>query len=204
MLSGDEAHQVQFDFFGGTVFGESQTAGKPLHMRVNDNAFGRAECVPEDDVGRFASDAWQFGERLEGAGHLAGVEFQKSHCALFEVACLRPEKPGRLYQRLEFLLGDGGVVLSIAAADKEAAGDLVDTHVGALGRKDGGHQQFERVGEIQFAVGVRIGPGEDFEQFSGTFGKGGAGHAGQYRRRTGRRNKAGEGFCFGPGLSGRR
>ena len=84
---------------------------------------------------------------------------EKGEGALFEVAGLSPEKTGWLHQRLEFVLGDVGVVLRGAAAGEEAAGDLVDPHIGALGRKDGGHEKFERGGVVQFAVGVRIGPG---------------------------------------------
>ena len=111
---------------------------------------------------------------------------------MFEMACLGSEKTGGLYNVLKLVLGDGGVVLRSAAAGKETAGDLVDPHIGALSRKDGGHEQFERVGEFQFAVGVGIGPREGVKDFGGAFGEGGAGHAAEYRRRTERRNRAGE------------
>ena len=191
VLARDEAHQVEFDFFRGSVFGEAEPPGKPLDMGVDDDAFGGVEGVAEDDICGFAAYAGEFGEGIEGAWDLAGVVVEEGDCGQFEVACLGPEKPGGLHQRLEFVLGDGGVVLRGAAAEKEAACDLVDTHVGALGRKDGGHEQLERVGEIQLAVGVGVGAGEKVEQLGGTKGKGGAGHACEYCRRTGGRKKAG-------------
>ncbi len=73
VLPWDEAHQVQFNFFRGAVFGKAQALGKPLHVGVNHDALGGAESVAKDNVGGLASDAWQCGERLEGAGHLSVV-----------------------------------------------------------------------------------------------------------------------------------
>ncbi len=133
VLARDEAHQVEFDFFRGSVFGEAQAPGEPLDMGVDDDAFGGVEGVAKDDICGFAAYAWEFGEGFEGAGDLAGVVLEEGDCSQFEVACLGPEKACGLHQRFKFLLRNGGVVLRGAAAEKEAACDLVDTHVGALG-----------------------------------------------------------------------
>lgn len=70
-------------------------------------------------------------------------------------------KSGGMNDGFEFLRRDGSVVRRGAASIEECRGHHVDTDIGALGREDGGHQKFERVGEIQFAVGI----GVDFWKF---------------------------------------
>ncbi len=52
---------------------------------------------------------------------------------------------------------------------------MIDAYVGALGREDGGHEQFEGCGELEFAVGVRVGLVQKGEE-GGDGGGGGFGH----------------------------
>ena len=47
------------------------------------------------------------------------------------------------------------VIQRRAVALEQRRGGEVDPLVGALGRQDGGHRQFKRIGEIQLAVNMR-------------------------------------------------
>ena len=123
---------------------------------------GQMEFLPidpegkgQDDVGRLAPDPGQGGELLHGAGHLAaepafdeaaGVHDVDSfgfEAAAFDIFmdCFRV---GR---------GHGG---RVGIIPEKGGSDLVDPLVGALGGKDGGHQRFIGVGEIELRPGAGV------------------------------------------------
>ena len=66
------------------------------------------------------------------------------------------KKPVLWMSRCQFRQLGPGVVGRRAILAKEILGDLVDAHVGALGREDRGHQQFQRRLEIERAGGVGV------------------------------------------------
>ncbi len=68
-----------------------------------------------------------------------------------EVLGLRTEEPRRTDELLDVLGVGGGERLRVGIGREERGRDQVDPHVGALRRQDGGHQQLERVLEVQRA-----------------------------------------------------
>ena len=126
-------------------------------MGVDDDAFRSAEGITQNHVGRFAADSGQAGQSGQAPRHRAPVGGQKRLSAGLEVFGFGAKKTGGLDDGLEFGLGDLRVILRGAAALKQAARHLVDPHVGALCRKNGGDEELEWVGVIQLAVGLRVG-----------------------------------------------
>jgi hypothetical protein len=59
----------------------------------------------------------------------------------------------------------------VGAASKKSRGDLIHPLIGALGRKNGGDEEFERSGEVKRAVSVGIGALENVEDSGGPAAK---------------------------------
>ena len=140
--------------------GPAESAGEPAEVRVDGDA-GDAEGVAEHDVGGLAPDARQRDQVLEPAGHLTVVALDQRLAQPDQRVGLGPEEPGGLDHRLELGAVGGGVVGGGAVRREQRRRDHVDPGVGALGGQDGRDQQLERRGEVQLAVGVGVGLGED-------------------------------------------
>jgi hypothetical protein len=76
-------------------------------------------------------------------------------------------EPGGVNHLLEFSLSNGGESSGVGAAGKESRGDLIHSFIGALSRKNGGNEEFERSGEVKCAVGVGIGAFENAQDSCG-------------------------------------
>jgi len=125
-------------------------------VRVHDDADVLIEGVAQDDVGGFAADATKIGEFFHRCGNFAGVFFDNVGGGFAEGFGFVSEKAGGLDDGLDVLLrglgqgGGGGIFF------EEDRSNHIDTHISALGRKNGGHQQFKGVFVMQGAVGVRV------------------------------------------------
>ena len=170
----NEGEEVGLDFSGIRLGGEAEALGEAADMGVDDDALLEAECVSEHDVGGFAADARKGGEFLHTVRNASPVAFEEGGGAGLEAAGLGPEEPGGFDEGLKFRGGDGGVVCGGFAAFEKAFGDQIDALVSALGGEDGGDQELQGVGVLEFAVGVRVGAAEDGEDLPDGF-RGGAG-----------------------------
>ena len=65
-------------------------------------------------------------------------------------------EPGGVNHLLEFSLRNGGESSGVGTAGKESRGDLIHSFIGALSRKNGGDEEFERSGEVKCTVGIGI------------------------------------------------
>ena len=155
------AHQICFDIFRRTLFGKTEPLGKPLDVSVDDDAFGSAEGIAENNVCSLAADSRKSGEFRERARDFSVVRTEQSQCTALEVLGFGAKKSGGLDDGLQFGLWNVGVILGGPAAFKKDAGHLVDSNIGALGGEDGSHEQLERVAEQEFAMRVRVGLRED-------------------------------------------
>ena len=52
--------EIQFNFFRGRRFGETQSLGKPLYVGVHYDSFVDVECIPEYDIGGLSANTSQF------------------------------------------------------------------------------------------------------------------------------------------------
>lgn len=132
-------------------------------MGVHHHAHVDAEGVSEDDVGGLSSDSGEGREILHPPRHLAAVTLQKGATAGLDVLRLVPVEA----DPTDVGLQDQGirrrVVGGAPVLPEQVCGDDVHLLVGTLCRQDGGHQEFQRRGEGQLAVGVGIGGLEDLQ-----------------------------------------
>ena len=108
--------------------------------------------------------------------------FEERLGAGLQVPGLGSEKAGGFDNFFQLSQGDFCVGKGGGAPLEEDPGDLIDACIRALGGQDGGHQQFQRIGVLKFAVGVRIGVLEQGDQlgyrggaFFGSHGREGSG-----------------------------
>jgi hypothetical protein len=81
-------------------------------------------------------------------------------------------EPGGVNHLLEFSLRNGGESSGVGTAGKESRGDLIHSFIGALSRKNGGDEEFERSGEVKCTVGIGICAFEDVEDSGGPASEG--------------------------------
>jgi len=159
----DDFHQVFFDFDRVGVFGQTEALAQAGHVGVDHDAGFDAVGVAEDDVGGFASDAGQMGERFEVSGDFAVMEPDQSLGGGDEVFRFVAEETGGADEVFDVLLLRGGEGLGVRVFPEERGCHQIDAHVGALRGEDGGDEELEGSFVVQFAVGVGIGGAEDFE-----------------------------------------
>ena len=174
----DEFHEDGLDFFWVGLAGEAEAGGEARDVGVDDDADVLAEGVAEDDVGGFAADAGELDEFVHGLRDVSAMLVDEEPAAGADVFGLGAvEADGA-----EVVLEGGGIGLGVVARGavffEEGGGDFIDLHVGALRGEDGGDEEFEGIGEGEFAVGVGVDAGEDFAEGSGALGGGELFHVG--------------------------
>ena len=130
-------------FTASVCRGQAQPPAEPGDVRVDHHAGRNAKGRAQHHVGRLAAHARQLDQRVEVLRHLAAVIARPARVqqALMFLALLR-KKPVLWMARSSSA--------SLAAANgrasgyllKQLLGDDVHPRVGALGRKDRGHEQF--------------------------------------------------------------
>jgi len=190
-VAGEEFDEVLFDADGVAEGGEAEALGEAADMGIDDDAFIFLEGVSEDDIGGFASGTGEVGEGFEGGWHFAAVLREECGTHGSDVFGFVAIEAGGADEGFEFLLRDGGVIGSGAAAREEVFGDDINPFIGALGGEDGGDEEFECVRVVELAVGVGVDGREPFEKLPSHAGcaggffrlsagrSGGAGHADQ-------------------------
>lgn len=156
----DEFHEVGLDLYRVVLTAEVESEGEAGNVSIDDDADVFAEGIAEDDVGGFASHAAEGGEFFHGIGNAAAVPFDDRLATGFDAFGFVPKKAGGLDGFLEFGRGGAGVVCGGGVFGEERRGDLIDAFVGALGGKNGGDEELERIGMVQFTMGVRVGCAE--------------------------------------------
>ncbi len=111
-----------------------------------------SECVGEEEVCGFASDAGELDEGVEGAREFSVVVLEEGGAEGADAFGFVSEEAGGLDEGFEFGGLGVGVVVGGAIFFEERRGDGVDAFVGALRGEDGGDGEFEGGGEVEFAA----------------------------------------------------
>jgi len=178
----DDFHQFLLDLWSGFAFGQAETSGYAEDVCVDDYSFGLFEGDAQDDVGGFASRAWdrdQFGERLGNLAMEVGKDFVSGAVDGFGLVV---EEAGGADESFELRQGCFGHGRRSREALEEFRCDHVDADIGALCGEDGGDQQFPGRGVDEGALDGGIGFVEAFEKggdaVGGKVASGGAGLGG--------------------------
>ena len=138
--------------------------GKAGNVGIDHDPGFDPEGIPQHHVGGLASDTIEREQGLHRRRHLSPVLFYQHTAAGLDVAGFVAEKADASDVEGQGLEIGLGVVLGGPVFLKQGLGDDVHLFVGALGRKDGGHQQLQRIGELEFTVGLRIGRSKALHQ----------------------------------------
>ena len=158
---GDNLHQIVFDLFGRVLPGQAEAAAQAVNMRVNHNPFSFAVRDAEDDTGGFAAAAGQLDEFGHRVGHLPGMTLGNGLTTIADGFGFVAEETGGFDAFLQLSGRRGGELGRRPVFGEEGGRDLIDAFVGALGAEDGGDEELERVGVVEFAVHVGVGGAQD-------------------------------------------
>src|SRR5665213_379211 len=183
-------HQFLLQFYRVRSLRQPKTIGKPRDMSVHDHADIDAEGVSEHDVGRLAPDAGERMQFIHRARDFAVEFFHQRGAAGSDVFRLVAEKTGGLDDLFNFREWRVRKILGTAVFFEKFRRDDVHALVRALRGQNRGDEQLQRIGKVQFAVGVWISPlerGDDFHRAILSGGGGFAWHRNDFVRR--RENK---------------
>ena len=156
LLLRHQLHQLLLDLLGRRLLRQAEPLRQPGDVRIHHHAAVDVKRVAQHDIGGLAAHAAQLRQFLHRARHLAAVLFHERLATGLDALGLVAEEAGRLDGLLQFGQRRPGVVGGGAILLEQVRRDQVHALVGALGREDGRHQQFERVGVVQFAMRVRV------------------------------------------------
>ena len=169
MIPWNELHEILLHLHGIAVGREAEAQAKASHVGIDDDALVDVEGIAKDDVGGLASGSGNCGEFLHGGGDFASVAFHERRAHTAERLGFIPIESGGADDFLEFLLWDSCVVGGGLAALEEHLRHHVHPDIRALRGEDRGDEEFQRILEVEFAVGVRIDPGEFLRKPFGAF-----------------------------------
>jgi len=154
---GHQHHQVLLDLFRVAMAGQAEPMRQARDVGVHHHANIDGKGVSQDHVRRLAPDAAQGHQFLHRLRDFAAVIGHDASAGRLDAARLVFVKTGGP----DFLLQSGeigsGKILRGTVLLEQCGRDQIHAFVGALRGENGGHQQFERVREIQFAVRGGIG-----------------------------------------------
>ena len=164
---GDERGDLSLDLFRVGLLRPAEAPREAAEVGV-DRQPRHVERVAEHDVGRLAPDPGQGDEVAQAPWNFAVIALAERLPEPDEGVCLRPKEAGRPDEVLEFVTVGGGIGGRVAVAGEQWRCHEVDPPVGALRREDRGDEQLERGREVEFAVGVGVGLGQDPVHAPGT------------------------------------
>jgi len=112
--------------------------------------------VGKDCIGGLATDPRELRQFLSAGGDLPTVLLDNGGGGGNQVLALVAEESKLVDVFLQLLAVRPGQRLRRWILDKQVSGDFIDPFIGALGRKDCGHQELVGVAEIQGAGGLRV------------------------------------------------
>lgn len=128
---------------------------------------GNVECVTQDDIRGLAAHPGQGHQSIQISGDLTTIFITESLPDALDGLGLLAKETGRRNQCLEFVAVGPGEIRCGGIALKKCGCHFVDALVRALGAQHRCDEQFQRICEVQLAVGIRIGLGERAEDGSG-------------------------------------
>ena len=158
--AGDQRDQIIFDFFGVFVPRKPQAMAEPRHVRIDYDARRDAKGRAENDVGRLPAYARQFDQFSMTCGASPPPCSDQQAAAVLNALGLVAKKAGALDRFFQLGNRGLGIVGRRAVLAEQVVSDDVHPLVGALGRKDGRHEQFQGRLEVQRAGGIGVAAGE--------------------------------------------
>ena len=137
------------------LVGPAETADQTPKMGV-DRETRDIESVAQHDVCGLPPDPVQGDQVLEPTRHLSVETFDEIRRETQHRLGLGPEEARGREHRLHLSTVSTRECLGIGPAGEERGRDPIDRHVRGLGGQDRRDEQLQRVGEVQFAVGVRV------------------------------------------------
>lgn len=129
--------------------GQAESLRHALYMGV-DNDAGLAEGIPENDIRRFPADTRQGDQLFHRLGDLFTEAFSYGFAAGDEMFRFVLKETGGTNDLFDLRKMSCSQCCRLPIPPKERWRDLVDALVGALGRKNCGHQQFPRGTMVEF------------------------------------------------------
>ena len=141
--------EFPLDLFGlFEVIHKAEAVGDADAVGIHHSAAGNMKDITEDQVSRFAADAWERNQLLHGRGHLPVVFFQKDFGTFDNVSRLGAEKTAGMNILLDFAHIRFSKSFQTRETGIERRCNLIDTLVGALGSKTDGEKQFVGFGIV--------------------------------------------------------
>ena len=187
-----QRHQLRLDFFRVRFRRQAEPLRQPRDVRVHDHAGVEVEGVAENDIRRLAPDAGERREFVHGARHFAAEFFHQRNAAGLDVFGLVVEKAGRLDGLLQFHPRRLRIIRRRTVFFEQFPRHQIDAFVRALRGENGGDEQLERIGKIQFAVRRRVSLPERADDFHCAFFFGGGAFAGHDSGKINSRGKCGK------------
>ena len=118
---------------------------------------GNVEGVAEHDIGGLAPHPRQFHQRIKIGRDFAAVVGTQNCRGGLNIGCLGAEEPGGLDEAFKIRAIGTREVRGGRVGPEECRGDLIDPHIGALGREHRRHKELEGRRKIELAVGIGVG-----------------------------------------------
>jgi hypothetical protein len=163
----DSLDEVLFDFDRVGFLVQSEAFAQPGDVGVDDDTGFDAEGVAENNIGGFASDPGEMGERFQVAGDFTVMVLDQGVGGGDEVFRFVAEETGGADEFFDVFLFGGGEMSGVRVFFEEGEGHHVDAHVGALRGEDGGDEKLEGPLVVEFAMGVGVGGAEDAKKLAG-------------------------------------
>ena len=125
--------QVALDLHGIGLLRQTQQAGDPPDMGVDDNPTGNAKGGAQQDVGRLAADSGEFDQLVKSTGDLAVMLLHELTRHPADVRGFGPKESQRLDDRFDIRLGRFGECSGRGVLLKQSRSDRVDPLVRTLG-----------------------------------------------------------------------
>lgn len=129
-------------------------------VRVYGNAW-RTKGVSQHHVGSLTTHSRKSDQFFQGSrNHPVELRLNLDR-QTFYIPSFGSEESSGVHERLDVKQFRSSKILRCSVLPKEGRGHLIDTLVRALGREHRRNQQLQRALEIQFAMHLRVGLGED-------------------------------------------
>ena len=159
----DDLHQVLLDVHGIVVPGEVETPRYTMDVSIDHHTRRNAVSRSEDYVSRFACGARHGNQLVQCPRHIAVKIVYDPLRRADQRLRLVIEKTRRADVVSQNLLSRGGEIVRRRIFPEQFRRNFVYTLIGALRRKNSGHQQFPRAAVMQRARCLRVHPVKSFQ-----------------------------------------
>jgi len=166
VLLGEQRTHFRLDLVWVGLGGPAEASGQPAKVRVHGDSRD-VEGISKHDVRGLPPHAGQRDQVVEAARHRSVVPLHQCFAQPDHRTSLRAKEPQGSDDLLKLARIGRSERGCVGVVREQRGRSYVDPFVRALRSQNGRDQQFEGVVEVQFAVGVGIGLGEDAVDLAG-------------------------------------